>query len=394
MAVNRITDHIFSVGVMNPSLRVFDIVMEAKYGTSYNAYFIDDRKTALVETVHLDYFDEYLNNIGQLTDIGAIDYLIMNHTELDHSGSVLKLLELSPNMTVVCTAAAKKYLTAITNREFNCMVVKDGQELDLGSTKLKFVVAPMLHWPDSMMTYHPADKVLFSCDFLGCHFCEPQVTDDCVKYWKEYQEQFAYYYAGIFGPFKPYVLAGLDKIEGLELKAVCPSHGPVLVKGIQDRMADYRKWSTPQPKTEKTAAVLYASAYGCTKLLAQKAYDTLNACGVKTQLLDMVTAPAEKSAQAIQESDVVMVGSTTINKDAPKIVWDVLSRIDAINIKNRPAAACGSFGWSGEASHMVSERLRQLRFQVEEPVRANFMPDAHDLEAIEQTARTLAQKLQ
>ena len=217
MAVSRITDHIFSVGVMNPSLRIFDIVMEAKYGTSYNAYLIDDRKTALVETVHLDYFDEYLNNIGQLTDIGAIDYLIMNHTELDHSGSVLKFLELSPHMTIVCTAAAKKYLSAITNREFNCMVVKDGQELDLGSTKLKFVVAPMLHWPDSMMTYHPADKVLFSCDFLGCHFCEPQVTDDCIKYWEQYQEQFAYYYAGIFGPFKPYVLAGLDKIEGLEM---------------------------------------------------------------------------------------------------------------------------------------------------------------------------------
>ena len=109
MAVNRISDQVYSVGVLNPSLRVFDIVMEAKYGTSYNAYLIADQKTVLVDTVHLNYFDEYLDNIGQLADIGTIDYLIMNHTELDHSGSVLKLLELSPDMTVVCTAAAKKY---------------------------------------------------------------------------------------------------------------------------------------------------------------------------------------------------------------------------------------------------------------------------------------------
>lgn len=394
MAVNRITDSIFSVGVLNPSLRVFDIVMEAKYGTSYNAYLINDQKTALVETVHLDYFDEYLDNIGQLTDIGAIDYLIMNHTELDHSGSVLKLLELSPNMTVVCTAAAKKYLTAITNKEFNCMVVRDGAELDLGAHKLKFVVAPMLHWPDSMMTYHEDEQALLTCDFLGCHFCEPQVFDTCIKYPQAYSEQFAYYYQGIFGPFKPYVLAGLDKIKDLKLSYVCPSHGPVLTETIRARMDDYRAWSTPAEKTEKTAAVLYASAYGCTRQLAQKAYDTLCACGIKTQLIDMVSTPVVQSAAAVQGSDLVMIGSTTINKDAPKVVWDVLSSVDAVNIKNKPAAAFGSYGWSGEASIMVNQRLQQLHFNVlDEPIRANFTPDLCDLETIEQAAQSLFDKV-
>ncbi len=394
MAVNRISDQVYSVGVLNPSLRVFDIVMEAKYGTSYNAYLITDQKTVLVDTVHLDYFDEYLNNIGQLADIGAIDYLVMNHTELDHSGSVLKLLELSPNMTVVCTAAAKKYLTAITNREFKCMVIRDGAELEIGAHKLKFVVAPMLHWPDSMMTYHEDDKVLLSCDFLGCHFCEPQVFDTCIKYPQAYREQFAYYYQGIFGPFKPYVLAGLDKIKDLELKAICPSHGPVLTETMKERMDDYRAWSTPQEKQEKSAAVLYASAYGCTRQLAEKAYDTLCICGIKTQLIDMVTTPVAQSAAAVQEADLVMIGSTTINKDAPKVVWEVLSSIDAINVKNKPAAAFGSYGWSGEASIMINQRLQQLHFNVpDEPVRANFTPDQYNLDTIAQAARDLYDKV-
>lgn len=392
MSVTPISENVYSVGVMNPSLRVFDIVMESKYGTSYNAYLINDTKTALVETVHNDYFDEYLYNIGQLADIGEIDYLIMNHTELDHSGCVLKLLELNPKITVVCTAAAKKYLTAITNREINCITVKNGDEIDLGNGKLKFIVAPLLHWPDSMMTYYDKEQLLFSCDFLGAHFCEPQVTDDCIKYKDEYLEQFHYYFNGIFGPFKPYVLAGLDKLEGLSFSAICPSHGPVLVEGIKERMEEYRMWSTPAPKSEgKTAVVLYASAYGCTKKLALAAKEQLEADGISVKLFDMVKTKVSDCAQAIMASDAVMVGSTTINRDAPKIVWDVLASLDAINIKKKPAAVFGSFGWSGEASGMMYDRMKGISFNmVSEPVKANFMPTEEDEKAVKLAAQAVS----
>ena len=262
MSAIRLSDHVYSVGVLNPSLRVFDIVMESPFGTSYNAYLITDKKTVLVETVHNDYFDEYLYNLQCLVDIASIDYLIMNHTELDHSGSLLKLLELNPNITVVCTAAAQKYLKSIVNRDFNCLVVKQGDTLNIGETTLSFVVAPMLHWPDSMMTYHPDDKVLFSCDFLGAHFCEPTMLDENIHYPARYAEQFAYYYQGIFGPFKPYVLAGLDKIKELELELVCPSHGPALKEGIEARKADYLRWSTSAPKAGKKDVYKRQSAAG------------------------------------------------------------------------------------------------------------------------------------
>lgn len=395
MSVTPITENVYSVGVMNPSLRVFDIVMESKYGTSYNAYLINDKKTALVETVHLDYFDEYLYNLGQLTDIGTIDYLIMNHTELDHSGGVLKLLELNPKMTIVCTMAAKKYLSAITNTEFNCMTVKNGDEIDLGNGKVKFVVAPLLHWPDSMMSYYEKENVLFSCDFLGAHFCEPEVKDEYIKYKKEYLQEFEYYYNGIFGPFKPYVLAGLDKIADLEPVAICPSHGPVLVEGIKDRIADYKRWSTPAESTgEKTVAVLYASAYGCTKIMAEKAAEQLTGDGIKATVIDMVKTPVSECASAIMKSSGVMVGSTTINKDAPKVVWDVLSSLDAINIKKKPAVVFGSFGWSGEATPMMYDRMKGLGFNMlSQPIKVNFMPAECNVTEITAAAKEMAESL-
>lgn len=390
MAVAKISNRVYSVGVMNPSLRVFDIVMEARYGTSYNAYLIDDRKTALVETVHSDYFEEYIYNVGQLADVGDIDYLIMNHTELDHSGSIKKLLEINPNITIVCTAAAKKYLSAILNSEFKCQVVKDGDQLCLGRSTIKFVVAPMLHWPDSMMTYLPEDNVLFSCDFLGCHFCEPEVTDDKIHYYDKYLQEFKYYYQGIFSPFKDYVLNGLDKIKDFQLDIVAPSHGPVLVEGIEDRMDDYRRWSQPVTGQAKSIAVLYASAYGCTKELAQQAMTAINEAGVEAALVDMVTGGVDNAAAAIAMADGVMIGTCTINRDAPSIVWNTLAMVDAVNVKGKPAVVFGSYGWSGEAPDMAAQRLQQLKFDVmSKPIKVNFVPNDNDKINIQQAAKDM-----
>lgn len=380
MSVTRVSDHVFSVGVMNPGLRVFDIVMEAKYGTTYNAYLIADQKTVLVETVHTEFFDEYLYNIQSLVDLQSIDYIIMNHTEPDHSGSLVKLLAINPNITVVCTAAAQKYLKAITNTDFTCMVVKHGDTLDIGSTQLQFVVAPLLHWPDSMMTYHPEDKALFSCDYLGCHYCEPTMMDSSIHYMDKYLEQFKYYYDCIFGPFKPYVLAGLDKIQDLEISLVCPSHGPVLEAHIKERIEDYRAWSTAPEKNHKTALVLYASAYQCTELLAKCACDAINSqTDVKAECIDMVFTPLAEMAAKVNEADALLVGSCTINRDAPKIVWDVLASIDAINVKAKPAGVFGSYGWSGEAVGMIKDRLSALKYKVlGDGVKVNFMPTEQD----------------
>ena len=172
MGAVKLQDHIYSVGVLNPSLRVFDIVMEARFGTSYNAYLITGEKNVLVETVHLDYFEEYLENINSVTDFSNIDYLIMNHTEPDHSGSVAKILELNPKIKVVCTQAAQRYLSAIANRDFECQMVKNGDKLDIGNGReLEFIIAPVsyTHLKRSLLMFKSFQRLWKSATILSTY---------------------------------------------------------------------------------------------------------------------------------------------------------------------------------------------------------------------------------
>lgn len=395
MSAIKLKENVYSVGVLNPSLRVFDIVMESRYGTSYNAFLITGEKNVLIDTVHAPFFEEYLSNIRSIIDISKIDYLIMNHTEPDHSGSVAKLLEINPNITVYCTTAAKMYLSAITNENFKCIVVKQDDKLDVGGRELEFIVAPLLHWPDSMFTWMPSEKTLFTCDFLGAHFCEPTMLDSAVHYEDKYLGEFRYYYDGIFSPFKPYVLAGLDKIKDLPVEMVCPSHGPCLTGSIQKCETLYREWSQPVVHEKKIVGILYASAYGCTTKLAQAAYDALSKNeALDVRKTDIVFTPFTEVAQLANEADALLVGSCTINRDAPKIVWDMLASIDAINTKQKPAGAFGSYGWSGEAVPMIKSRLEHLKYRfIGDGLKINFMPTDADLAAMASYAEEIIKNI-
>jgi NADH oxidase (H2O-forming) len=381
MSAIKLKENVFSVGVLNPSLRVFDIVMESRYGTSYNAFLITGEKNVLIDTVHTSFFEEYLNNIQSVIDISKIDYLIMNHTEPDHSGSVAKLLAINPDITVYCTMAAKMYLSAITNENFKCVVVKQGDKLAIGEEELEFIVAPLLHWPDSMFTWMPSAKTLFTCDFLGTHFCEPTMMDTHVHYKDKYLGEFKYYYGGIFSPFKPYVLAGLDKIKDFPVEMVCPSHGPCLTESIQKCEKLYREWSQPVRHEKKIVGILFASAYGFTTGLAQAAFDELKKNEkLDVRLVNVVFAPFAEVAGLANEADALLVGSCTINRDAPKIIWDTLASIDAINTKQKPAGAFGSYGWSGEAVPMLKSRLGHLKYNfIGDGLAVKFKPTEEDL---------------
>ena len=390
MSAMELRKGVWSVGVLNPSLRVFDIVMESKYGTSYNAYLLTGEKNVLIETVHTDYFEEYVENIEQVLPLERVDYLIMNHNEPDHSGSVSKLLERCPGLKIFCTAAGKKYLEDITNRTFPVQVVKAGDTLDLGGKTLEFIPAPMLHWADSMFTWDPADKVVFTCDFLGAHFCEPTMLDSRVHAREAYAKERHFYYQCIFGPFAPYVQAGLGKLPA-EAEMACTSHGPVLTETLEECKALYRQWSTPVPREGNTAAIIYASASGCTRALAQAAAEALEEMGIHTVQHDVTMESLDACAAIANEADVVLVGSATINRDAPKAVWDVLGSIDAINTKGRAAGAFGAYGWSGEAPGMLQTRLGQLKFATPaEPFRVLFTPTAADLDGMKDYARSVA----
>lgn len=386
MSVLKVKEGIYSVGVLNPSLRVFDIIMKTEYGTTYNAYLVQGtEKTALIETVHAKYFEEYYENILSVGGIDKIDYLIMNHTEPDHSGSIAALLQKNPNIEIVATNAGIKYAKSIANSDFASRVVKDGDSIDLGGKTLQFTVAPFLHWPDSMFTYLPEDKVLFSCDMFGCHYCEPRMLDLHIVEQEAYEDALLYYYTAIFSPFKPHVLSGMDKIKDLPVDYICTSHGPILTQhSIQVVWDKYKEWSTPRQKPNKQVAILYVSAYGFTRSLAQRAEVLAKQAGFDTVLYDIIKVPQQDAAAAANECDALMLGSPTINRDALKPVWDVISSIDAINCQKKPAAVFGSYGWSGEAVGMLKDRLNALRFQVfGEGCRINFKPSDTDMEAFE-----------
>jgi len=389
----QLAKNVFSVGVVNPNLRVFDIIMPTEFGTSYNAYMVKGEKVALIEASHSSFCEDFLENISEIAPLASIDYIVLNHTEPDHSGSVAKILALNPNITIVATAAGLKNLKAITGLSFNSILAKDNETLDLGGKTLKFIIAPNLHWPDSMFTYLAEDSMLFPCDFLGAHFCELRVFADKSQYKAAYESAFANYYNAIFSPFKPFVLAGLDKLKGLEIKMVCPSHGPVLIEGIAQAMALYRQWSTAHVQ-EKNVAIFYVSAYGYTKAMAEHLTKSLIKKGILAESYDIINYDLGFLKEKLEQASAVCFGSPTINRDALKPVWDLLSVTDAINNKGKPCAVFGSYGWSGEAFQLLQERLLGLKLKpIAEPIKANFTPKEEQFMLLEQLAELIKQEI-
>ncbi len=390
----KINDDIYYIGAINPTLRVFDIIMKTEYGTTYNAYLIKDVKNVLIETVHEKFFDEYLESIEEIIPIEKIDYLILNHTEPDHTGSVRKLLEKNPNITIITTMAGKNFVSNICNMDFSSQVVKDGDILNIGSRSLEFIVAPLLHWPDSMFTYSKSDKILFSCDFLGTHYAEPKIFDKYVKYPEKYEESLLYYFNAIFGPFKPNVLYGLSRIENLDLSTICPSHGPILQETFPHVINQYKTWASEIKLPNKKVTIFYVSAYGYTKKLANFAKEFLEKNGITVEIFNVIHSDISEIISSIHSSDGILVGSPTINRDALKPVWDVLSSIDAISNKGKLCGVFGSYGWSGEAVPMIKQRLESLKLKVlDDGVKVLFNPNKDDMIKMEEYINKFVQMI-
>lgn len=400
MKAYQLQDGLYYIGVLNPSLRVFDIVMATEYGTSYNSYLLKGKeKTALIETAHLSFFDYYLENLNEITSLDEIDYIIMNHNEPDHSGSLVKLLEMNPNITVIASKAGSTFLKNITNLpDLNIQIVADGDTLDLGGRVLTFRMAPFLHWPDTMFTYVEDMGVVFSCDFLGSHYCEPQALDTKVHDMDAYTFSMENYFNAIFSPFKPYVLDGLRIMDELDPLMVCTSHGPVLTKGglLEEVEEAYRNWSTPAAKEQLEIPVFYCSAYGNTEALAEAVMQGISKVLPQAEVAgyDIIKYDMADLAQRMNEADAFLIGSPTLNRDAVPPVWQLLSHAEAVGMMKRPVAVFGSYGWSGEAVPNIEARLKGLKADVfEQNYRVLFVPSEEQLEKAEEFGRLFAEKL-
>jgi flavorubredoxin len=385
MAAIQAADRIWYVGVQDPELRVFDIIMHSDYGTSYNSYIVKgDSKTVLFETSKAKFFDEFLANIRQVCDPSELDYIVVNHTEPDHTGSLERLLELAPNAVVLGSDTALTFLREIVNHPFPAQAVNYTHNIDLGGLTMQFISVPMLHWPDSMYTYIPELKALFTCDSFGCHYSDPRVFNDLID--GDFTDAYKYYFDNIIGPFKnPFMVRALDKIQALPITFVGNGHGPVLRSNVHKYFAMYREWCTVPKSDTRTVAVAYVSAYGYTKALADAICEGLAQGNVKVQRFDLVVDDVQKAAEAVAASDGFLLGSPTLVGDALPPIYGALLALNPIIHRGKPAGAFGSYGWSGEAVPNLVARMQQLKLDLPlESFRVRFKPTDADLAAARQ----------
>ena len=379
----KLRDNFYWVGIEDPDLRVFDIIMYTEFGTTYNSYVLKAKdKTILFETAKAKYFDEYLEKLQEITDIASIDYLVVSHTEPDHAGSVERLLDLNPHIKLISTGCAAGFLKEIVNRDFVSIPVKDGQTLCVGDKTLRFLVVPNLHWPDTMYTYIEEDQVLVTCDSFGSHYSFPEVLASKVTDREGYMRATKYYFDCIIGPFKPYMLKALARVRQLDLSMICPGHGPVLDTGIPFMLDTYEDWCTVvNPNPRKTVIIPYVSAYGYTKELAEQIASGIRDSGdVDVRAYAMVTADQGKVLEELGFADGILLGTPTIVGEALKPIWDLTTSIFAGTHGGKLASAFGSYGWSGEGVPHILERLRQLRMRVVDGFTVRFKPSQVQLQ--------------
>lgn len=370
------------LGVLDSELRVFDIIMQTEFGTTYNSYLLKaGDKTVLFETAKEKFFDEYLEKVKELTELSKIDYLVLEHTEPDHVGSVSRLIELNPNIKVVATATAINFLSQIINRDFYSIAVKDGETLQVGDKTLRFMVLPNLHWPDTMYTYVEEDNLLITCDSFGAHYSFEDVLRSKVVDTEGYMRAAKYYFDNIIGPFKPFMLKALDRIDGLPVDMICTGHGPVLDSNIEEMKEIYRKWCTVvNPNTKKTVVMPYVSAYGYTKELAGEIGRGIRDSGdVEVRAYDMVEEDAAAVMDDIFFADGLLFGTPTILGEALKPIWDLTTSMFPGVHGKKLASAFGSYGWSGEGVPHLLERLKQLRMKVVDGFKIKFKPSEREL---------------
>lgn len=356
----RIKPDIFQVGVKDPDLRMFDIVIPTEWGTTYNSYLVGQENPVLIDTVKVQFAEEFFANLEARMDISKLQYLIVNHTEPDHAGSIKKLLERAPHVTIYASRAAIQFLQEQLNFAFQHVVVKCQDTLKVGNKTFRFIMAPFLHWPDTMFTYLEEEKVLFTCDGFGCHYCSP--TGNMLQSKEpDFTPAIHHYFDFIMGPFKPKVLEAIEKIRALPIELIAPGHGPILDSDPWKVVNLYEKWSKTQVVSSgRKVIIAYVSAYGHTKAMAEHIAEGLQSEGIHPEVIDLALRSEEETKEALRSFDGLIVGSPTLNRDVVEPVWKALELVDLTQAKGKKCAAFGNYGWSGEAVPLLEERLKQM----------------------------------
>lgn len=390
-----VTERVKWIGVLDKDIVTFDVVMETRYGTTYNSYFVDAQKKTIVETTKEKFWDVYEAKIRSVCDPAEIEYIVLNHTEPDHSGNLMNLLRLAPNATVIASGNAIRYLSDLFSGEFKYRIVKEGDTLDLGDMNMRFIAAPNLHWPDSMYSYLEEEKVLFTCDSFGAHFCHEAMYDDLVG---DYDEAFKYYFDVILKPFSRFMLKAIEKIEPLDISAIATGHGPIL-RSHWERMVQWSKTLSEQHLAlpeQKRVFIPYVSAYHKTGMLAEqialgiKDYNH----GFEVDVVDIETTSLGDLDMYLTRCSGLIVGCPTINQNILLPVYKLFALISPLRDKGKLAGAFGSYGWSGEGAKIIPAILTQLKMDFfGEGIFIKFTPNEEEMQVAFDYGRNFAKQI-
>jgi flavorubredoxin len=388
----EIAKGIYDVGVNDWNIEDFH-GYSTPMGTSYNAFLIVDKKVALIDTVKKKFSDQLLDNISEIIDPKKIDCIISNHAELDHSGSLARMMHrIGEDKPIYCSKMGAKSLAKHFPQNFNYRTVKEGEEVSLGTRTLTFVETRMLHWPDNMFTYLKEDKILFSSDAFGQHYAGFEKYNDVIGD-ATTMAHAQKYYANILMLYAPHTLKLMDKVSslGLEFNMICPDHGLIWRKNPGNIVDAYVEWSKQTAK--RKAVVVYDTMWHSTERMADAVATGLSAEGINVRPMYLRKWHRSDIMTDVLDAKAVIIGSPTLNNNLFPTVSDFLTYMQGLRPLDKIGAAFGSYGWSGEAPKMINKALEDMKFDIVEPVRHQYIPDSSALKASYELGRSVGRAI-
>lgn len=378
----KVTDKVTWVGKIDWDLKKFHgDEYSIDRGSSYNSYLIRDKKVALIDTVWQPFDKEFVSRLKQEIDLKEIDYIVANHNEIDHSGALPELMREIPNTPIYCTANGAKIIKGHYHEDWNFVIVKTGDTLDLGTNKLIFIEAPMLHWPDTMFTYLTGENILFSNDGFGQHYASELLFNDKVDQGELY-EQAMKYYANILTPFNTFVKKKINEILALNLpiSMICPSHGVIWKDNPTQIVEQYLRWADNYQEDQVT--FVYDTMWNSTRKMAEAMVEGIHEVSPATKIKLMNSSKDDKNdiLTEVFRSKAILLGSSTINNGYLFSIGGILEMIKGLKLKNKSAVAFGSYGWGGEAVKQLTKGLLECGFDiVNDGYRSQWVPDDTEL---------------
>ena len=389
MIMNRteIKPDIFWVGAIDWDIRNFH-GYKTQRGTTYNSYLIMDEKIVLVDTVKYYLFGEMLDRIKAVVDPKDIDYIVSNHVEMDHSGSLPMILQHAPNAKIITSVQGEKGLRRHYKQDWDFQVAKSGDVLNIGNRNLHFVHIPMVHWPDSMVTYIPEDKLLLPNDAFGQHIASPHRYDEDIG-WGVLKEEAGKYYGNIVLPYGAQVNKALDALGGLDIDMIAPSHGIIWKSLIPNIIGEYKKWASHE--TEERAVIIYDSMWGSTECMAFSLREGLEDAGIPVTMRSLKSNDISDVMTDVLFSKLVLIGSPTLNNGMLPSMGAFLTYMKGLRPQNRLGFSFGSYGWGGQAMGQIEDVMKELKWELPEPgINVKYVPDQEDLDKVREAGARLA----